>query len=241
MKNFSPQLLNYWRRKHGSKLLSLLSLIWLAGLGVASIFLWIFIEIADEVLEQETQHLDLVTLRMLQGWHNPVLDRLMVTITHLGDPIWLFCLVLSIAGILIWRHEKLIVFILFILGTGGVVLNFLLKTLFSRDRPILDQYLIKAEYYSFPSGHAMGALICYGFLCYLSIVYYRRWRTLIVSTTAFLILAIGFSRIYLGVHWLTDVLAGYAAGIVWLLVCLLSLEVVKTYLLSRRRSKRAKK
>lgn len=60
MKNFSLQLLNYWRRKYGSKLLSLLSLIWLAGLGVASIFLWIFIEIADEVLEQETQHLDLV-------------------------------------------------------------------------------------------------------------------------------------------------------------------------------------
>lgn len=241
MKNFSLQLLNFWRRKYGSKLLSLLSFIWLAGLGVASIFLWIFIEIADEVLEEESNHLDLTVLRMFQKWHHPVLNRFMVSITHLGDPIWLFCLVLIITGILIWRQKKLIVFTFIILTTGGVVLNFLLKTVFSRDRPNLDYYLIEADYYSFPSGHAMVSLICYGFLGYLLIIYYRRWQTFIISTTTLLILAIGLSRLYLGVHWLTDVLAGYAAGIVWVLVCILSLEVIKSYLSHHRHDKKKSK
>lgn len=233
MKQFGLQILRFWREKTNSQVSFLLSVLWIGGLVVASLSLWAFLEIADEVLEQETEVIDFTVLKALQSLHNPLLDRLVIGITYLGDPFWLTCASLIAVAVLFLQKQRSTAAILTIVVTGGVGLNFLLKDLFSRDRPMLEERLLDVDFYSFPSGHAMISIIVYGFLSYLLITHYRRWQSLILSTNVILILLIGFSRLYLGVHWLTDVLAGYAAGLVWLLVCILSLEVIQAYFIRR--------
>ena len=240
MKKFGLQLVKFWREKINSPVSSLLSVMWIGGLVVASLSLWAFIEIADEVLEQETESLDFTVLKSLQSLHNPLLDRLTIAITYLGDPFWLTCFCLILAAVLFWQKQKNAAATLTIVVIGGVGLNFLLKDLFSRDRPMLEERLLDVDFYSFPSGHAMISIIVYGFLGYLLITRYRRWQSLILSSSVILILLIGFSRLYLGVHWFTDVLAGYAAGLVWLLVCILSLEIIRAYFIRRLATQSAK-
>ncbi len=90
---------------------------------------------------------------------------------------------------------------------------------------MLWQRSVDVSFYSFPSGHAMVSLVIYGMLSYLLATRFHRKRKSILSVTILLIAAIGLSRLYLGVHWPTDVIAGYAAGLVWLIACIFSLEV----------------
>jgi undecaprenyl-diphosphatase len=115
--------------------------------------------------------------------------------------------------------------VLAIVISGGIGLNYLLKQLFLRDRPQLWERILDVSNYSFPSGHAMISLVVYGFIGYWLAKKYPAWRWLTTSFTIAFILAIGFSRLYLGVHWPTDVIAGYTAGLVWLLACVLVWEV----------------
>lgn len=227
MKQFGLQLLKFWREKISYQISSLLSVMWIGGLAIAALSLWAFIEIADEVLEQETETIDVAVLQALQSLHNPLLDRLVIGITYLGDPFWVTCLCLVAVAVLFWQKQRATAATLTIVVTGGVGLNFLLKDLFSRERPVLEDRLLDVDFYSFPSGHAMISLIVYGFVSYLLITNYRHWQNFVLSTAFALIFSIGLSRLYLGVHWFTDILAGYAAGLVWLLVCILSLEVIK--------------
>jgi undecaprenyl-diphosphatase len=98
---------------------------------------------------------------------------------------------------------------------GQAVLN-ILKVIFQRPRPKTDMYVFS---YSFPSGHVFSATVIYGFCIYLTFRFIKnatvKW--MVSALLALLILLIGFSRVYLGVHWLSDVLAGYATGFAWLL------------------------
>jgi undecaprenyl-diphosphatase len=89
--------------------------------------------------------------------------------------------------------------------------------------------VIDVGQYSFPSGHAMISMVVYGAIGYLLVKQLGKWRIAIASGTLLLITSIGLSRLYLGVHWPTDVVAGYAAGIVWLMTCILSLEIWQEY------------
>jgi len=109
------------------------------------------------------------------------------------------------------------------------VLNFLLKAVFARPRPTFSDPLATALYYSFPSGHAMMSLIAYGLLGYfLFNALPERWQRVVVSAGLIvLILLIGFSRIYLGVHYLSDVLAGFAVGGLWLSFCITAMNYLQ--------------
>jgi membrane-associated phospholipid phosphatase len=104
---------------------------------------------------------------------------------------------------------------------GGEGLNMALKAAFERPRPSFSEPLATAAGYSFPSGHAMVALTVYGALAFVTAtsVKSRRARVLIPVAAAVLALAVGFSRLYLGVHYVSDVLAAYGAGIAWLMLC----------------------
>jgi undecaprenyl-diphosphatase len=112
---------------------------------------------------------------------------------------------------------------------GGALLTRLLKQLFHRPRPFFAGSVIGDGSRSFPSGHAMESLIAYGMLVYLAwlLVSVRPARAAVMVGVAGLVAAVGFSRLYLGVHYLTDVLGGYAAGAAWLAACILATEAAR--------------
>lgn len=214
-----------FRRANPKRLLALLLTIRAGGLLTAALGLWGFAQIADEVLEKESQAFDSAILLAFRQLHTPVLDTVMALVTVLGEPVVLLCVGL---GLGIWllmrgRREQALTLAIAAAGAGG--LNYWLKELFRRSRPALWERIVDVNHYSFPSGHAMVSLVVYGTIGYLLAIHFRRWRLLIIASTILLVTAIGLSRLYLGVHWPTDVIAGYAAGIVWLIASILSLEI----------------
>ncbi|HLO51104.1 MAG TPA: phosphatase PAP2 family protein [Kamptonema sp.] len=210
-----------------SKLLSLITAIRLAGLAIAAFALWGFAAIAQEVLEKETRAFDTEILLALKRLHAPLLDRIMIGFTFLGEPRLLFVICLALGTILLVRSHRSEALTIALAIIGAVGLNTLLKQLFARDRPQLWERVVDVRFYSFPSGHAMISMVIYGLLGYFLISRFPRWRWLIATLTVLLVTAIGFSRLYLGVHWPTDVIAGYTAGMVWLIACIMSLEISK--------------
>ena len=109
------------------------------------------------------------------------------------------------------------------------MLNQVLKALFARPRQHFEHPLLVETSYSFPSGHAMGSLLAYGMLAYFAVLALGSWRSRVgaVFAVALLVLLIGLSRMYLGVHYLSDVAAGYAAGGVWLSALITAAETVR--------------
>jgi undecaprenyl-diphosphatase len=114
---------------------------------------------------------------------------------------------------------------------GGGLLEAVLKVVIQRPRPPdAADYLWRTSW-SFPSGHAMGSLIGYGMLAYIATVYWvhpPRQRLLVVFGASLVILSVGLSRLYLGVHYFSDVIAGYAAGAVWLSACISGLDFARS-------------
>ena len=112
---------------------------------------------------------------------------------------------------------------------GGMLLNLLLKHLFLRPRPQLDHPIVTLTTYSFPSGHTMMATVFYGTLCcfVLSRPASRPWKLLAIPMALVMIALVGFSRIYLGAHYLSDVLGAIAEGSTWLAFCLISARAMK--------------
>lgn len=228
LRHLSKQILLLWQHNVSPKLLPLLSAIRIGGLLLAAFSLWAFAAIAEEVLEKETNNFDTEILLTLKDLHQPILDRVMVGITTLGNPDISIGVCLGVTIGLSIGHRRAQATTLAIAGLGVVALNNWLKVLFARARPTLWERIVDVRSYSFPSGHAMISLVIYGAIGYLLASQFRRQSRLIITLTTLLISAIGFSRLYLGVHWPTDVIAGYAAGLVWLLTCILSWEIWKS-------------
>ncbi len=220
----SRRILDLGQRFIGPKLL-LVPTIGGIGLAIAALGLWGFAQLAEEVLEQDTQVFDTSILLTLERLQTPWLDQLMLGITVLGEPTLLVILTLSLSAALLLRQQWAEGSMLAIAALGGAGLNVLLKNVFARARPELWKQIVDVRYYSFPSGHAMVSLVIYGLIGYLLATYLKHLSGWIVSITALLVIMIGFSRLYLGVHWPTDIIAGYAAGLVWLSTCILGLEV----------------
>lgn len=207
------------------KLLPVLSAIEAAGLVIAVLCLTGFAWLAKGLLRPELQSFDQLVLLWLYQRHHPWLDQFMLGVTWLGEQNVLLAIsgltVLSLAVLRRW-------FLLagFAIAAGGATaLNFVLKDAFARVRPALWERIVDVQDYSFPSGHAMLSLVIYGMLAYLLVKLVPRLQFLALWGSVILIGLIGLSRLYLGVHWPTDVLAGYAAGVVWLVTCVLSVEL----------------
>ena len=113
---------------------------------------------------------------------------------------------------------------------GGSVLLILLKELIQRPRPISETTLIQVDGWSFPSGHAMMSVVFYGILLYIIIhrVKARQLQLLACAATVLIVVLIGVSRVYLQVHYLSDVIAGYIIGICWLIFCLVGLRIYRS-------------
>lgn len=168
--------------------------------------------------------LDTAILLAIQKLHSPLLDRIMLGITALGDPIILLLLSLGWGVKALFYRRRSQATTLGIITVGAIGLNCWLKLLFGRARPALWDRLIHVGLHSFPSGHAMVSIATYGFLGYCLAKQFPQRQRQIFALTAILIGAIGLSRLYLGVHWPTDVAAGYVVGLVWLIACILSLQ-----------------
>jgi membrane-associated phospholipid phosphatase len=187
-----------------------------------------FVELAV-LLRQESPivlDVDQSVYRWAASMRSAPATRFFVTFTHIGGPIGLAILGTAVAVVLfVRRHRGLALYVMVTAILGGLM-NLLLKGLFERARPDLAEALRQAHGYSFPSGHAMGSMIILGSLAYVMARAWGPWR-LRSATMALLIasiLAVGLSRVYLGVHWISDIAAGYAAGFVWLVVATVAFE-----------------
>ena len=207
-------------RRISLKLAPLIASISTVGLAACLIILlglsWLF----QEVWEKEAFWLDTAILLWLHQWANPVLDAVMLKITTLGNPEFVVVVVVFSLGWLWWRQRRLEAKVFAIACLGALILNQGLKLCFAKPRPQLWTHLIAESSFSFPSGHALGSLVLYGFLAYVLAMQFPRSAHWIYSIAAVIIAAIGASRLYLGVHWPTDVVAGYAVGFLWLMVCI---------------------
>jgi undecaprenyl-diphosphatase len=125
-----------------------------------------------------------------------------------------------------WRREWVWLAFLACSVPGGMLLNETIKHLFQRTRPSLDQALEVLPSYSFPSGHVTGATLFYGVLAVMLMAKTRNWgsRTLAGGVALSLVALVALSRLYLGVHYLSDVLAAFAEAVAWLSLCLLGLQ-----------------
>jgi membrane-associated phospholipid phosphatase len=185
--------------------------------------------LADAVADQE--ELTEFDQQLAASLHqNGTIDQIGIfeAITRFGDYWTLVCLGLAVSLILLISRRRLLLIGWVVALAGSGFLNAMLKALFHRARPVLANPWLTEPGWSFPSGHAMGSLVAYGMLAYILIVAWRvRFPRMIIAVTIALVLAIGFSRIYLGVHFFTDVAAGYAAALMWLAICVSGCEVAR--------------
>jgi undecaprenyl-diphosphatase len=199
----------------------------LASLLALVLCVWAFGAVADWVTEGHTQHLDeQILLRMRAG--SPASPRgpaflpgAMRDLTSLGSPSVLALFVLAVAGLLAVRRQVHALVLLLVATVGGVVLNEVLKHAFARPRPPVAFHLTEVQSMSFPSGHAMESAIIYLTMAALlaRLVQPRRLRLYFIGLAFFLTFVVGVSRVYLGVHYPSDVLAGWTAGLAWALLC----------------------
>jgi membrane-associated phospholipid phosphatase len=191
--------------------------LWLIGyLLILSMVIWL----STEVWEKEAFSFDRSLLLWIHQFANPQLDGLMLFITALGDPAMVITVFISTIAWLGMKRRYTDVIRFTIACTGGVVINQVMKLFFAKPRPELWPRLISETSFSFPSGHAVGSMVVYGFIGYILAREFPIYQRYIYTAASILIIAIGFSRLYLGVHYPTDIIAGYGVGILWLINCL---------------------
>lgn len=217
--------------ERAGSLVGALGIFLIAGVFIAGLGTWIFSELAEVVIAGRTQHFDDAVLRWVSTHHTHVLDGVMLEITALGTGIVVLMIVCVAALFLTLTKHKYSALLLLVATAGGLVLDLVLKLRFDRPRPHIFTWGTNAISSSFPSGHAMSATIVYSTVAYLAARLQRRqwarWVTLIVA--AVVILLICDSRVYLGVHYPSDVLAGMIIGLAWAAFCMATLEAIQRF------------
>lgn len=189
---------------------------------------WAFIELADEVLEGSTHHIDAWAVRALREPDDPTqpigprwLQEMGRDATALGGIGWLVFFTFAVTGYLWLDGKRHMAAFLFLAASSGTGLAFGLKSFFGRPRPAVVPHLSHVASSSFPSAHSMVSAVVYITLGVLlaTVVSRKRLKAYILCLALFLPLVVGLSRVYLGVHYPTDVLAGWMAGLTWALLC----------------------
>lgn len=178
-----------------------------------------FVALADEVHEFESFHFDAPLLWKMHGLHSPALDQFFVLLSKLGYAWFLIPADVLIVVVLLWCkrwREASFVAICFV---GSALLNMGSKQFFQRDRPSLWESIAPESTFSFPSGHAMGSMTLAITLVLLAWNTRWRWPVLVVAPSFSLLVSV--SRVYLGVHYPSDILAGWCAALVWVVGCFL--------------------
>ena len=182
---------------------------------------WLFGGIAEDIVTGDPLTLLDVKIAVWMHEHEwPALTAFMWAVSYVHSwplPVMAALFFLYLALKRLWRWAL----IALCADVGGVVLNNAVKLAFHRERPTFSGLSAALTTYSFPSGHALGTTILYGLIALYLISKARKWtaRALIVAVAAFLVFLVASSRVYLGVHYLSDVVAGAAEGVAWLALC----------------------
>ncbi len=195
----------------------------LRTLAVFFVIFWvpliIFFKVAGEILENEPMRLDVTILEWIHNHATPFYDNFFLVVTTLGNVEIVIPVVLLTTGYLVYKKYHQAAMILFFSILGGAAANFILKMLFHRDRPSIWHTLIVENSFSFPSGHAMlTSALAFSFVL---IAWKTRFRWPVVVIGVTYVVLIGLSRLYLGVHYPTDIIAGWSVSIVWTLIVFL--------------------
>lgn len=188
-----------------------------------------FLELAEEIgFDEELGKFDEVLSDSLRAHVSPPMLELFASVTRLGDVAFLAGLVVLVAIWLAWcRRWQLAAAWTAATALGGL-LNLVLKALFERARPPHEHVLVLADGWSFPSGHASGAMLVYGLLWYLiAREVPRAWQLPVALAVALLVVLVGFSRVILQVHYFSDVLAGYASAAAWVAAWIAGIELAR--------------
>jgi membrane-associated phospholipid phosphatase len=193
---------------------------------------WLFGGIAEDVVTGDPlTDIDLLVANWLHARRNPSLSRAMALASDFGATAVITSVAAFAAVLLLCTRRWYWLLALVLTVPGGMLLNVGLKLAFQRSRPTFADPAVVLSTYSFPSGHTMAATMLYGLLAVLTVATVRawRWRLFAGAISGVLILLVGFrfSRIYFGVHYLSDVLAATAAGIAWLTLCLTGVESLR--------------
>ena len=188
---------------------------------------WLFGGIAEDVVSGDP--LTLVDVRVAQWFHDhatPLLTQAMLLFTNLHGPLPVTMAAVLIAACLVWKKNWYWLICLSASVPFGMLLNVLMKYAFHRARPSFDGANLALSTYSFPSGHVAGSTLLYGVVAamLLARVAAWRWRVMIVLLALTMVVLVAITRLYLGVHYLSDVLAAFAEGVAWLALCLTSVH-----------------
>ena len=192
------------------------------------ICLLMFIAILEDVFEKEIMKLDILGYGLISNIISENITPIAIIITNFGGAITLIGL--TIIFLLIMKNKKMSFSILLNLVIV-TFLNIFLKNIIQRPRPD-DFRLINETGYSFPSGHSMISMAYYGYLIYLifKFVKNKKLKTFLITFLCILILTIGLSRIYLGVHYTSDVIAGFVLSVSYLIIYT---SIIKKYIIER--------
>lgn len=185
----------------------------LLTLGLFVVCVLVFAKLAWDVRERETLPVDTAMLNWVHSLLTPWLVRATRFATQLGGSLFVPIFTVVLAGGL-WLKQFRNHALLIIVGVGGAsVLSFALKAFFARARPELWQHLVNETSFSFPSGHAIASAALAASI--VAALWFTRWRYLAMAAGAVYVLIIGFTRLYLGVHYPSDVIAGWLVAVGW--------------------------
>jgi membrane protein DedA with SNARE-associated domain/membrane-associated phospholipid phosphatase len=201
------------------------------GLLAAAGCLWLFGGVVEDLLTGDPLvGFDRTVDEYLHAHATPHLTTFFLIVTAFGSTVAVVLLGIAVAALLARGRRWTLLWTWIVAVAGSAILNQLLKGIFQRPRPHFAHPLVVETSYSFPSGHAMESFVAYGMVAYLAVLLWlRSWeaRVAAVCGAALVVVLIGFSRMYLGVHYFSDVVAGYAAGGVWLSALITGAETMR--------------
>lgn len=201
------------------------------GFGALVCGAWVFAEIAEAMhAGAALGAADQAVVDLIRSSVPVVALRGFAAITLLANTETLTVLCLSVAVALLLKRRFGLALAWVAAVAGNSLLNVTLKQVFARVRPLHDDGLVAAHGFSFPSGHSSGAVVAYGMLAYVALRFLPlRWHLPVVLFAVALAFSIGASRMFLRVHFASDVIAGFASGTAWLAVCIASVELTRWY------------
>ena len=210
--------------------------------GMLAIFIscWCFEEVADAIEGEGTlAAVDVWAARIVQSYASPGFTEVVRVISWFGSVMFLTIGSVAAAVVFIWKRWFDALLGLALTMLGGGLLNMLLKQFFQRQRPVFDTPLVQLSSFAFPSGHTMGATLFYFFIAAIVAYAMRSARVRLLAFTIALVMVglIGATRIYLGAHFVTDVLGAIVAGLAWLAFCWTAVETLRKW--RRRQERRA--